>query len=123
MSREVIDTGGPKAKAMSRKSRDVVRRPIVARPPDVHGRVFVRVERCKGCRFCVQFCPENVLAMSSDFNGKGFHYPVVNRPEACVNCSLCATICPDYAILAFPAPPTDGAHEANRPGGPAPGDQ
>jgi 2-oxoglutarate ferredoxin oxidoreductase subunit delta len=88
---------------MGARSRVVTRQPIVARPPAIHGRVFVRVERCKGCRFCAEFCPQKVLQMSREFNAKGFHYPTVARPELCINCSLCSSICPDYAILAFPA--------------------
>ena len=118
---------------MITRSRAVARQPIIAPPPQVHGRVFVRVERCKGCQFCVEFCPQKVLAMSKEINSKGFHYPVVSRPEVCINCGLCASICPDYAILSFPAPSTPapspqmsggngvGARAASRPGGNGPG--
>ena len=39
------------------------------------GNVTINVERCKGCGFCVEFCPTNVLALSSAFNSKGYHPP------------------------------------------------
>ena len=41
------------------------------------GQVYVIPERCKGCRFCIEFCPEQVLAESEGMNAKGYHYPVV----------------------------------------------
>jgi len=39
------------------------------------GFVAINVERCKGCSFCVEFCPTHVLALSSAFNSKGYHPP------------------------------------------------
>ena len=46
------------------------------------GQVAITVERCKGCGFCVEFCPTHVLALSSAFNSKGYHPPhVVDRRE------------------------------------------
>jgi 2-oxoglutarate ferredoxin oxidoreductase subunit delta len=68
-----------------------------SQPAPVRGRVFIRVERCKGCEFCVEFCPQGVLKLSTEFNPKGFHYPVVAK-DACINCTLCVYLCPDYAI-------------------------
>jgi 2-oxoglutarate ferredoxin oxidoreductase subunit delta len=63
-----------------------------------HGRVHIIVERCKGCGFCVEFCPLDVLATSDSFNSKGYHPPVIVRPEACVRCGLCEIICPEFAV-------------------------
>ena len=36
------------------------------------GRVFINRELCKGCGFCVEFCPFGVLEMSDGFNEKGY---------------------------------------------------
>jgi 2-oxoglutarate ferredoxin oxidoreductase subunit delta len=66
------------------------------------GNVQILTERCKGCEFCVGFCPRDVLSMSEDFNAKGYHYPVVVEPDQCVDCDLCQTICPDFAIFCLP---------------------
>ena len=41
------------------------------------GQVYVLPERCKGCRFCIEFCPEKVLEESAGMNAKGYHFPVV----------------------------------------------
>ncbi len=64
------------------------------------GQVFVIVERCKGCRFCVEFCPEEVLEESTGMNAKGYHYPVVapGKESACINCAFCKLVCPEFAI-------------------------
>ena len=60
-----------------------------------HGEVFIIVDRCKGCRFCVEYCPKDVLAMSPAFNAKGYHYPAVIREGECVDCQRCEMSCPD----------------------------
>jgi 2-oxoglutarate ferredoxin oxidoreductase subunit delta len=70
-----------------------------------HGHIHLIVERCKGCEFCVEFCPRDVLVMSAEFNAKGYHYPEVADPDRCVDCDLCQTICPDFAIFCLPAQP------------------
>lgn len=62
------------------------------------GDVFVMSERCKGCGFCVEFCPTHVLEMAPAYNSRGYHFPAATRPEACTGCDLCGMYCPDFAI-------------------------
>ncbi len=62
------------------------------------GTVEIDNERCKGCGYCVAFCPQAVLALSTEFNAKGYHFPVVVHPEKCTGCNLCGMYCPDFAI-------------------------
>ncbi len=62
------------------------------------GRVRIRPEWCKGCGFCVEFCPTHVLILSEGFNAKGYHPPEVAHPEKCTACQLCAMYCPEFAI-------------------------
>ncbi len=63
-------------------------------------RLEIDAERCKGCGFCVEFCPKNTLAMSDDFNAKGYHPPMVADADSCTYCDMCEMVCPEFAIFA-----------------------
>ena len=69
-----------------------------------HGTVHILAERCKGCGFCIEYCPKDILVFSKAFNRKGYHYPEVVKDGECVNCNLCEMICPDFAIFSQPLP-------------------
>jgi 2-oxoglutarate ferredoxin oxidoreductase subunit delta len=66
--------------------------------PKRPGLTIINRERCKGCGFCVAFCPARNLQLSKGFNRKGYHYPEVVDPTLCKGCDLCGTLCPDFAI-------------------------
>ncbi len=70
-----------------------------------HGELHINVELCKGCGFCVEYCPLEILALTKEFNRKGYHYPCVVKESDCVNCNLCETICPDFAIFCVAGDP------------------
>jgi 2-oxoglutarate ferredoxin oxidoreductase subunit delta len=63
------------------------------------GDIHINRDRCKGCGFCVEYCPENVLELSKEFNAKGYHPPDVAREKDCLYCKLCETICPEFAVF------------------------
>jgi len=65
---------------------------------NITGVVTINKAWCKGCGFCVAFCPTNALAMSPEFNAKGYHPPYIKSPEDCRNCDFCQSICPEFAI-------------------------
>ena len=66
------------------------------------GDVEIDVERCKGCGFCVEFCPTAALELAADvFNKKGYHPPVLVDQNYCNGCDLCGLYCPDFAIFGF----------------------
>ena len=68
------------------------------------GQVFVIPDRCKGCRFCIEFCPADVLEPSFEINSKGYHYPVVrdDKAQSCIHCQFCDLVCPELAIYTQP---------------------
>ena len=53
--------------------------------------VTIRESRCKGCAFCVSYCPRGVLVLEG-------RSPTLVKPEECSGCMLCAWICPDFAV-------------------------
>jgi 2-oxoglutarate ferredoxin oxidoreductase subunit delta len=82
------------------------------------GAVFVEIDRCKGCAFCVEFCPHGALELSSAFNVKGYHPPMLAHPDQCNGCDLCGLYCPDFAIFAlrYQNPDYQGPSKAKAPG-------
>jgi 2-oxoglutarate ferredoxin oxidoreductase subunit delta len=62
------------------------------------GRTYLTEERCKGCSYCVVFCPTGALAMGGRLNLKGYHLPDVVDPQKCNGCDRCGLFCPDFAI-------------------------
>lgn len=64
----------------------------------VRGDVHIIKDRCKGCGFCVQYCPTDVLEMSHEFNAAGYHFPQIENIDNCICCGLCEMLCPEFAI-------------------------
>jgi 2-oxoglutarate ferredoxin oxidoreductase subunit delta len=60
----------------------------------LRGEVTIYAKWCKGCRICVEFCPQKVLEMSLTED-----HPSVAYPEKCTACHFCDTHCPDLAVV------------------------
>ncbi|MBU0698332.1 MAG: 4Fe-4S binding protein [Proteobacteria bacterium] len=67
------------------------------------GIVHILEDRCKGCGYCIEFCPRQVLQLSAKYNAKGYHPPEVIKSGDCVNCHYCEIICPEFAIFSVEA--------------------
>lgn len=66
------------------------------------GTVTINKNWCKGCGYCVKYCPTQVLAMSKEYNAKGYHPPERVKEDMCRDCKYCETICPEFAIYITP---------------------
>ena len=75
------------------------------------GIVHLVEDRCKGCGYCIAFCPKKILQTSTRFNKKSYHPPEVTKPEECVNCHFCEIICPELAIYSVEAPGSEPGDE------------
>ena len=66
------------------------------------GEITINEARCKGCGYCVHYCPRNCLAMSTDkFTPGGYLLPVMEKAEECTGCGICGWLCPDQAIEVY----------------------
>lgn len=63
------------------------------------GELCILADRCKGCGFCIEFCPNDVLFESRTFNRKGYHPPAIREQRECNSCGICEVICPEFAIF------------------------
>jgi len=79
-----------------------------------HGELHIIWERCKGCGFCVEYCPKEVLELSTEFNAKGYHPPVAVKEEDCINCGLCEELCPEFAIFPVLKEEPEGTEEVKK---------
>ena len=65
-------------------------------------KVVIDRDRCKGCGYCVEFCPRGALEMSQEMNAKGYLLPELADESKCLGCGLCEVICPDFGIHVVP---------------------
>ena len=63
-----------------------------------HYQVTIITERCKGCSFCIEFCPQHILYKTIEMNSKGYHTVYVDSNDKCTGCNSCTMICPEFAI-------------------------
>ena len=63
------------------------------------GTIQLNEDLCKGCAYCVVFCPTEALAMGGRLNKKGYHLPEIVDPSRCNGCDVCGMYCPDFAIV------------------------
>lgn len=54
----------------------------------------IKTDWCKGCGYCVEWCPKKALVLGKNLNRSGYRYIVVDE-EKCIVCGICRTVCPD----------------------------
>lgn len=53
---------------------------------------------CKGCGYCIKYCPKKVLTAEDGLNSKGYVKVKVANQGDCIGCLQCSTVCPEAAI-------------------------
>ncbi|MDA8326997.1 MAG: 4Fe-4S binding protein [Nitrospiraceae bacterium] len=71
--------------------------------PSPKGRISIRRDICKGCKYCVLACPKGVIELDEKPDAAGFLAARAVRMEKCTGCALCARMCPEVAIEVWAA--------------------
>jgi 2-oxoglutarate ferredoxin oxidoreductase subunit delta len=61
-------------------------------------RIKLIKELCKGCGYCIEFCPNKVFERSEEITEKGVTPPTIKHHDRCTLCGLCTRLCPDFAL-------------------------
>ncbi len=64
-------------------------------------RIEIDVDRCKGCGYCIESCPQKILRPAGGFNKMGAHPVETFDPDKCTGCAFCAIMCPDLVIRVY----------------------
>jgi 2-oxoglutarate ferredoxin oxidoreductase subunit delta len=89
----------------------------------VKGKITIDTEVCKGCLYCVEACPNDLISAADRLNAKGYYPaqfdppggdPTEGKPtevdpsegdpprdKGCNACTLCAISCPEAAIEVY----------------------
>ena len=76
--------------------------PAAKKDKKFQGVVVVNRENCKGCGFCVEFCPLHALELEKGYNAKGYHPPFLAKPEKCNGCDMCGLCVAAWPTRALP---------------------
>ena len=58
------------------------------------GAVTIDGDECKGCGLCIEACPPQVMRLSVQLNGHGYH-PAEYLGSGCTGCGICYYVCPE----------------------------
>jgi 2-oxoglutarate ferredoxin oxidoreductase subunit delta len=67
-------------------------------PQQKRGRITIDASRCKGCEYCIIYCPKKCISLSKSINIRGVRYAEFTQPEKCIACNICARVCPEVCI-------------------------
>ncbi len=68
--------------------------------------ITVAGELCKGCDYCVQTCPPEVLGLSTDINTRGYRFAYY-KGDDCTGCGICFYNCPEPGAIVVYRKPKD----------------
>lgn len=65
------------------------------------GKIEINGEFCKGCKFCMEYCPKDVIYITKNINSKGYYTAGQKEENECTGCAICALVCPEAAIEVY----------------------
>ncbi len=65
------------------------------------GKIRIHTELCKGCTYCIDTCPAEVILIRERFNKNGYFPAAAGHMEKCTGCAMCAHVCPEVAIEVY----------------------
>jgi 2-oxoglutarate ferredoxin oxidoreductase subunit delta len=65
------------------------------------GMISINRELCKGCGYCIDTCPLDVIVIEESFNKKGVFPASPAYLEKCTGCCMCSRMCPEIAIEVY----------------------
>jgi NAD-dependent dihydropyrimidine dehydrogenase PreA subunit len=65
---------------------------------NIMNHITIKSEECKGCRFCMEFCPKQCITISSPINKIGYQYAEF-KSEKCTACGICYYVCPEPGAI------------------------
>ena len=75
-------------------------------------RIEIDNERCKGCGYCVDYCPREVLKMGTELSSKGYLLVEIIDESQCLACGYCEVVCPEFGIkVTVPENPVDNKNK------------
>jgi len=64
-------------------------------------KIEINSSLCKGCQFCIVFCPKGSIRLSAKLNSKGYAFAEFDAEKQCTGCATCALVCPEAAIEVY----------------------
>ena len=64
-------------------------------------KIVIDRDKCKGCSFCVEACPKELIVIDTELNVQGYLPAKYEDSDKCTGCALCAEVCPDVAIEVY----------------------
>lgn len=61
--------------------------------------IVIEPSECKGCRVCVEACPNHCIFIGSKINKSGYQYAQFDETKKCIACGLCFYSCPELGAI------------------------
>ena len=60
--------------------------------------VVIDSSQCKGCRLCIETCPNHCISLGSRINSMGYQFAMFEGWK-CTACGFCYYICPEPGAI------------------------